>query len=395
MRIIYVHQYYLTPNEGGAIRSYHLAKAMVMAGVDVEVVTAHNQKHYRKDVLEGVKVHYLPVPYDNAYGSIKRMWAFYAFVRKTKALVRHMAKPDMFYITSTPLTTGLVGLWAKRKWGIPYVFEVRDLWPEAPVQLGAIRNRLLKNYTYQLEEEIYNHANKIVALSPGISQYILQKCPKAKITVIPNFADLDFFHEKVAVPIGKGLQPGKLTIAYTGAVGKINGLESYLLLAAEAQKSGKQWQFVLMGKGAALQHLKELSRQLGLRNFYFLPYGDKAAVRNVLAFSDLAYISFLDLPVLKTSSPNKFFDALAMGLPVLINFKGWILDLIQQNRVGYFHDKNDNQAVLSYIQSLEDNPGLRHEVGEKVRGLAASLFSKDQAVADLLDFLEIHPGQSG
>ncbi|MFC4870077.1 glycosyltransferase family 4 protein [Negadavirga shengliensis] len=388
MRIIYIHQYYLTPREGGAIRSYHLSKGMAAAGVEVEVITAHNAPDYKCVAFDGVKVHYLPVPYDNAFGVLKRMGAFYAFVRKAKALIFQMVKPDLFFITSTPLTTGIIGLWAKRKWGIPYVFEVRDLWPEAPVQLGVIRNLFLKKYLYGLEEKIYGNAQKIVALSPGIEKYIHKKCREASIAVIPNFADMDFFQSELANPDVLELQPEKLTIAYTGAVGKVNGLESYLQLAAEAQKLGKPWQFVLMGKGAELSSLKKRSKQLGLLNFHFLSYGDKNAVRDLLAFSDLVYISFQDLPVLRTSSPNKFFDALAMGKPVIVNFKGWLLDMIKQNDMGNYHDQEDSSKILSYIQSLEEDPAMLERAGKNAERLAESRFSKKEAVSRLLDFLD-------
>lgn len=143
MRIIYIHQYFVTPEEGGAVRSYHLAKGMVDAGMDVELITTHPNSQYLQKEIEGIKVHYLPIPYDNNFGFLRRLRAFYAFVHQAKRLIKKLALPDLLYITSTPLTTGLIGLWAKRKLQLPFIFEVRDLWPEAPVQVGVIRNSLL------------------------------------------------------------------------------------------------------------------------------------------------------------------------------------------------------------------------------------------------------------
>ncbi|MEX0884339.1 MAG: glycosyltransferase, partial [Cyclobacteriaceae bacterium] len=141
MKIYYVHQYYLTPVEGGAIRSFHLAQGMAEAGMAVEIIAGHNQKHYGCRWDGKVKVHLLPVNYDNNLSAIRRLLAFYKFVKTAKKLILGMEKPDLFYITSTPLTTGFIGLWAKKKWGVPFVFEVRDLWPEAPIQIKGIKNR--------------------------------------------------------------------------------------------------------------------------------------------------------------------------------------------------------------------------------------------------------------
>ena len=121
MRIIYVHQYFLTPAEGGGVRSYHLAKGMVEAGIEVDMITAHNKSHDEFKIIEGVKVHYLSVPYDNSFGILRRIRAFYRFVLKSKRLIRKLPAAQTLYITSTPLSTGIIGLWAKKKSG-PHIF---------------------------------------------------------------------------------------------------------------------------------------------------------------------------------------------------------------------------------------------------------------------------------
>ena len=215
MKVIYIHQYFRTPEQGGAVRSYHLAKGLVQQGMEVEIITAHNQPSYDQRWIDGIKVHFLPVPYDQKFGFLRRTWAFLEFVKQSKSLLKKLSRPDLLYITSTPLTTGWIGLWAKRKMALPYIFEVRDLWPEAPIQVGAIKNPLLIRYLRGLEKKIYQEALSLVALSPGIATHLSQISPKQEVALIPNFSDLDrFFPQENDLQLREslGLSEG-LTIA--------------------------------------------------------------------------------------------------------------------------------------------------------------------------------------
>lgn len=393
MRIIYVHQYFHTPEEGGGVRSYHFAKGMVDAGFEVEMITAHNKSYDEYKVIEGVKVHYLAVPYDNSYGFIRRINAFYHFVNKAKKQIKKLPPPQVFYITSTPLSTGVIGLWAKKKLGIPYIFEVRDLWPEAPIQVGAVRNKWVQKLLYDLEAKIYREAQKLVALSPGIKSYMQTVSPDSEIFLVPNFSDNDFFS-----PVGRENRPGsrggfqeRFTISYTGALGKINALEEFLYLAREAKNQSKDWQFILMGKGAKEKKLKFLCEKLCLKNVKFINHGNNIQVREVLARSDMAYISFDHYPVLKTNSPNKFFDALAMGLGIVINQKGWIYEVVAKHRIGIFHDPKDPKKTIQQLDILARDPGYLDITKKRAREVAVEYFSKDLAVKNILFVL--NPGQ--
>ena len=313
MRVIYIHQYFQTPEEGGAIRSYHLAKGLVDAGIEVEMITAHNKNHYDFRKVDGIKVHYLPVAYQHAFGTIQRIWAFRRFVIKAKQLIKKLPRPDLLYITSTPLTVGLIGLWAKKKLAVPFLFEVRDLWPEAPIQVGVIRKKWLKKALYHLEEKIYHQALQIVALSPGIKNHIVEKKPMAKPVLIPNFSDTVFFSpaKKDISTLNQWGLKERFTLSYTGALGTVNALHNFLFLAKQAQNQLKDWQFLIMGQGAKEGELKQLSQNLKLVNVRFFPFGNKEQVRNLLSITDMAYISLDNLPVLRTNSPSKFCNALA------------------------------------------------------------------------------------
>lgn len=386
MRIIYIHQYFLTPKEGGATRSYHLAKGLVEQGIEVDMISTHNQAYYDLKIIDGIRVHYLPIPYDQGFGFLKRIWAFYRFVRSAKKWIKKLPRPDYLYITSTPLTTGLVGLWAKRKFALPYIFEVRDLWPDAPIQVGAIRNPLIKKLLYALEKRIYRQALKVVALSPGIATNIRKKCPLSDLHIIPNFADTEIFkkEEKSDALLQKyGLQ-NSLTITYSGAIGQVNAVEEILDLAELAQTKDLPFQFVVMGKGSKLPDLLEKARKLKLKNFHHIPFGSKKAVAEVLNQSDVAFISFDHLPVLKTNSPNKFFDAIATGKAILVNHKGWVNDLVKRYEMGYYYNPNKPEEGLKKLELLANQPDLLKQAQSNAKSLSEKYFTKEIAISRLL-----------
>ena len=389
MKIIYIHQYFLTPDEGGAIRSYHLAKGMVDAGIEVEMITAHNEPRYDIRLIAGIKVHYLPVAYDNCFGFFKRVYSFLRFVRAAKLLIKKLPRPDFLYITSTPLTTGMIGRWAKRKLAIPYFFEVRDLWPEAPIQMGIVNSELLKRFLYRFERQIYQDASHLISLSPGIRESMERTCPNKPITIIPNFADPDFFDPSIVTDINRLdiVEEGEITVSYAGAIGHVNGLGSFLELVKVAKDRGVNCRFVLMGKGMASSEIAQEKERLGLDNLILKPFGDKHEVRKLLADSDFVYLSFLPHSILTTGSPNKFFDAIAMGKPIILNFKGWIYDIVLHSDIGIYHDNGSSDAVFDYIKKISDNPEVKVGIQKRSLELACNQFSRKKAVKALLDIL--------
>lgn len=393
MKVIYIHQYFRTPDQGGAVRSYHLAKGLVDAGIGVEMVTAHDLPHYDQRWMDGIRVHYLPVNYNQKFGFLKRIWAFWQFVVKARKLVKKLPRPDLLYITSTPLTTGLIGLWAKKRMALPYIFEVRDLWPEAPIQVGAIRNPLAKKMLYGLEKRIYDQALSLVALSPGIADHLQKTSSSREVALIPNFSDLD-----VCFPKNKnqnlaqelGLTKG-LSIAYTGALGLVNAVEELLDLAEIAQNKQKNWNFLIMGTGSHEQSLRKIVGDKTLRNVRFIPFGSKEKVNEVLSLADFAWISFAHLPVLKTNSPNKFFDALASGKAILVNHKGWLFDLMKTHELGISCLPGKMESAFAKLEKLADNPAEMDRMGRNSRKLAEAYFSKEIAIDRLLQVIKPKP----
>ena len=390
MRLVYIHQYFRTPEQGGAVRSYHLAKGLIEAGVEVELITAHSGNSYDQRWIDGIKVHYLPVDYDQKFGFFRRIWSFLQFVRQSKKLLKKLSRPDLLYVTSTPLTTGWIGLWAKRKLALPYIFEVRDLWPEAPIQVGVIQNPLLIRFLRRLEKKIYDQSLSLVALSPGIAAHLNQISPNRSVALIPNFSDLSQFFPKEknqSLADSLGLTSG-LTIAYTGALGQVNAVEELLELAKMAQERGKNWNFLIMGAGSHEVLLREKAKKMDLRSTHFLPYSSKEQVNEVLALADFAWISFAHYPVLKTNSPNKFFDAIAAGKAILVNHKGWVHDLVKTHELGISFLPGKWEKAFVRLEELESDRDKIQVMGRRARKLAETQFAKELAVSRLIEVIQ-------
>ncbi len=382
MKILYVHQYFKTPVDGGSIRSYYLARGLVEAGHEVTMLTAH-KGHREIKFVDGINVHYLPVFYNNKFGFFKRIWSFLKFVYLARKESRLIGKMDLAYVMTTPLTTGFIATYLKRELDIPYYFEVGDLWPEAPVQMGVIKNRLLKKWLYSLEKQFYFEADKVIALSPAIRNSIERVSPDTKVHVIPNMADCDFFHANFSV--GDFSKTNEFQITYCGAIGRANYLEFLLDVAKESQLQQLPVKFNIIGDGSEVERLKRSARRLS--NVAFYPQSNKEEVKALLDESDATYISFKDVKILNTGSPNKLFDSLASGKLTIINFEGWIKNLVTRNKCGFYHDPKSPVTFTRKLRIFLASPELLNRYQRNARKLAELHYDKELQVIKLLKIL--------
>lgn len=391
MKILYIHQYFKTPEEGGAIRSWYIAKAMVQAGHEVTMITSINQRRPLKTNIDGITVHYLPVRYKNSYGFIRRLIAFLYFAHKAYYLSRRFAGIDLAYITSTPLTVGLVALRLRQRRNVPYIFEVRDLWPEAPIQIGAIKNPLLKAITRRLENHIYRKASKIIALSPGTRDFIKQIVRKKPVLFCPNMSDCDFFkpgNGPLKNLIDHYTLKGNFVISYFGALGKANQLTFLLDLAEKSRQDKKNIRFFIIGDGAMKKSLVCEAKKRDLLNVFFIDHVNKVELKKYLSVTHAAYISFARYPVLEHNSPNKFFDALASGKLVITNTGGWIRDLVEENKCGFYYDPDIPAECLKKLEPFLNGQRPLLEYQKNARKLAENRFERKNLTSKILDFIE-------
>ena len=405
MRILYLHQYFLTRSDIGGTRSYEFSRYLKRQGHEVTIITAGSNKpddegKSGRRQIEGVDVIELNAGYRNSMtgtglGYGRRIYNFLYFAIASTLKVLTEPKPDVVFATSTPLTIGIPGLIISKLRRVPLVFEVRDLWPEAPVQLGALNSPIFIKVAQWLERTIYRNSAHIVALSPGMRDGVLKaKVPESRVTTIPNASDLDLFGPSVDGTAfrEKLTLNGQFTCAYFGAMGLANGLGFVVDAAAELKKRQvTDIVFVLHGEGKERQMLEARCSAEGLTNVIFSnPVAQKTAVAELAAAANVCMTIYKNVPILYTCSPNKMFDSLAAGRPVLVNMPGWLQGLVEKNRAGVFVEPDNAADFADKVIYLRDNPELCAEFGKNARRIAEEKFARHKLAQQLEQiFLEV------
>jgi glycosyltransferase involved in cell wall biosynthesis len=398
VRILYLHQYFVTPDMNGGTRSYEMARRFVREGHEVNVVTSVRDgscaRGWSTRTVDGIHVHELPVAYSNRMSHRARMRAFAEFAVRAPARAAAIGG-DVVLATSTPLTIAVPGAYAARRLGAPMVFEVRDLWPELPVAVGALRNRAVVRAAEALERFAYRNASRIVALSPGMRDGIVATgYPAERVSVIPNAADIATFR----APAG-GAAPfleryprlrGFKLVVYAGTLGPINGVDYLVDLAASAKARGAHnLRFVAIGDGRERERIVAHAREAGVlgSNFEVLEPLPKAMMPSVLAAASVACSLFVDVPAMRHNSANKFFDALAAGRPVFVNHEGWQADLLRRHGAGLVGPAGDAGRAAAELISFLADEGRQQGAGAAA-ALLAGAFDRDALARRLLQTLE-------
>ncbi|MBE0508157.1 MAG: glycosyltransferase family 4 protein [Marinospirillum sp.] len=400
MKIIYLHQYFNTPEMSGGTRSYEMARRMVAAGHEVHMVTSiressSNHTDWFLTDEAGIHVHWYPVPYSNNMSYAQRIRAFlsFAFAARKKAV---QLEGDVIFATSTPLTIALPAVPAARKKKIPMVFEVRDLWPEMPIAVGALNNPVLRFAARKLENWAYKNASAVVALSPGMKEGVVRTgYPKQKVAVIPNSSDnAEFAYNPDAAKSFRAQRSwlgDKPLLVYTGTFGKINGVGYMVDLALALKKLGSDICILLVGQGAERDLVVEKAQEQGVYEYNLfienpLPKKDIPAL---LSAATMATALFIDLPEMRPNSANKFFDALASGTPVFINYGGWMHDLIAANDCGLPMWQKPINEVAEILHAKMHDQNWLEASGSSARKLAENSFARDDLANQLNKLLEL------
>lgn len=395
MKIIYIHQYFVTPNEPGGTRSYWISQELVKRGHQVTMICSTNKNHPQacETDIDGIHVIYVKNDYSNYMSAPRKVLSFLNFLRLAIKAGKKQQEVDIVFATSTPLTIGYVAmrLRAIKKW--PYVFEVRDLWPEFPIQIGAIKNPLLIKVLRKLEKRIYDKAEHVVALSPGMKDGVLKAgTPENKVTMIPNMAKPDkFFPHEPNMDIAQkfGIDTNKFNVIHFGSMGRANGLKYIIDTAKVLQDKGEtDINFVFLGDGATCPMLKKQVEEQKLRNVQFLGNHPMDVVSDIVNLCDASITSFLNLPILKTNSPNKLFDSLSAGKPIIVNSAGWTKDLVEKNDCGFYVDpESPSDFAEKLLMYMGEKETLRRW-GENARRLSIEVFDKDILSAKVADVIE-------
>jgi glycosyltransferase involved in cell wall biosynthesis len=400
MHILYFHQHFSTPKGSTGIRSYEMAKCLLKHGHEVTMVCGSYAggesglqypfvKGRREGSVDGIRIIEFNLSYSNTDSFLKRSTVFIQYAIKSITLA-FTENYDVLFATTTPLTAGIPGIFARWLRGKPFVFEVRDLWPELPKEMGVIKNPIILGLMSLLEWASYHSANRCIGLSPGIIQGIAKRSVLAsKIRMIPNGCDLSIFTQSKNPWRPEGVAPNDLMAVFTGTHGIANGLDAALDTAAELQKRGRtDIKLVFIGQGKLKPALQERATNESLLNVIFHAPVNKEKLADLLYSADIGMQLLANVPAFYFgTSPNKFFDYIAASLPVLNNYPGWLAEMIEENQCGFTVPPENPAAFADALEAAADNRDALKLMGEQAYQLAVETFNRRQLTDEWVDWV--------
>jgi glycosyltransferase involved in cell wall biosynthesis len=409
MNVLYFCQYFSTRQGSWYGRPYEFSQRLIERGHEVTMVCGSNTRSgtgleqpflrgKREGDCDGIRVVEFDLNYSNYDGVATRSWKFakYALRGITFALREDY---DLIFCTSTPLTAGLPGIAASTVRRKPFVFEVRDLWPELPKAMG-MTNPVLLGAMSLLEWASYRSAKACVGLAPGIVEGIRARgVDKSATVMIPNGCDLELFRpEEGERPSVDGVPDDHFVALFAGAHGQANGLDAVLDAAAVLKARGrKDITLLLVGDGKFKPALQERAAREGLDNVVFKDIMPKPELSRVMQRADAGLMVLANIEAFyHGTSPNKFFDYISNGLAVVNNYPGWLAELIEGHEAGSAVPPEDPAAFADALVRLADAPEETKAMGRRARALAEARFSRRDLADRFVDCLErVQAGMSG
>ncbi|PMC74771.1 glycosyltransferase family 4 protein [Brachybacterium sp. UMB0905] len=376
MRITYIHQHFVLPDEPGGSRPWEFSRRLARNGHRVTMICGGPEG--LRTTREGVEIIRLPIPYSNSMGFVSRILSFARFM-VSATWVAAKTPADLVFASSTPLTVAVPGMIAALVRRRPFVFEVRDLWPGVPVELGLLTNRAMIAVARALEKLTYRQSRSVIALSPSMADGVREVHPDANVHLVPNSADVELFRvsadERRKLRAGFDWGDDELVLAYCGSFGRSYDLEWTVRVAAELKDDPVR--VVLVGEGATTDDLTALCKTLGLDPAAIL-WGSrpKSEVAKIVSAADVVVSTLIDHPALEGNSLNKVFDAMAAGRPVLFNHRGWLGGTMADKGAGWLASREPASAA-SLIRTLVSERETVEESAAQSAALGDAQFSRD------------------
>jgi len=386
-------QYYHTPDCPTAARPYALVERLARDH-DVTVITTRawepkRQTHRVPWVPPGTELVRFDVPYDNTMTPRQRLGAFVQYAARAVAYGLRMPRPDVILGSSTPLTAAAAAAAVATLRGVPWIFEVRDLWPDFPIQMGAIPWPGVRHALYGLEFALYRSAAQVVTLSPDMERHVRAGAPSASVHTNVYGADL----ERVDAISGDDLDTlrqkfgldRRFLVLYAGSFGRANAIPT-LLDAARRLSDRSDVRVAFAGSGHHADRVEAAARDHPhIRRLPPLPYPQALAL---FRLADVSLVSFRDRPILSTNAPAKFFDSLAAGTPVVVTNSGWTKRFVERHGCGWSVPAEAPDALADRLQRLLDIPGIMHVAGRRAHRVARDRFDRTSLMDEYVALIE-------
>lgn len=401
MHVLLIHQVFTSPNQWGGTRHYELAQRLLKEGHRFTAVASNIGYVTQRPIVDGrglvreQRVGGIRVLRAYTYPSLQRSFswrviAFVSFMCTSVWAALQAGSVDLVMGTSPPIFQA-VSAWLlaviRRR---PFLLEIRDLWPAFAIDIGVLKNPILIILSHWLERFLYARATHLLVNSPAYRDYLVGKgVPATKISLIPNGVDPDMFDPDARgerIRQQWGLQ-GQFVVTYAGIMGLANDIPT-ILRAADRLRDQAHIRFLLVGDGMKRPDLESLARQLQLPNVTFAGSYPKSEISEVLAASDACLATLKDIPMFRTTYPNKVFDYMAAGRPTILAIDGVIRRVVEAANGGVFVPPGDDAALADAVLSLSQDGQRAKALGRAARAYVVEHFNRHQHAAQFLELVQ-------
>jgi len=400
MRVVLIHQAFVAPDEAGGTRHYELAKRAIEQGIDFTIVAsdisyltgqraAAAEKGISEQNFAGLRV-LRAYTYPSLHRSfVWRMVSFLSFMLTSIRAAWRAGRIDLVMGTSPPIFQALSAWLVARLRRRPWLLEIRDLWPEFAIDLGVLRNPALIRLSRWLERFLYARAAHLLVNSPAYRDYLIMKGVRPdKISLIANGVDASLFDPAARA---EGLREAhgltdKFVVTYAGALGLANDIETILRAAARLDEH-PPIHFLLIGDGKERARLESRARELNVANITFVGARPKSEMPGWLAASDACVATLKDIPMFRTTYPNKVFDYMAAGRPTVLAIDGCIRQVVEAARAGVCVPPGDDRALAEAVLALSADRRRAAEMGRRARAYVVEHFDRRQQANDFVALL--------
>ena len=403
MRIAFICQYFVPEIGAPSARVSELCREWVRAGHDVTVVTGfpnhptgiippeYRGAIFRRELLDGITVFRNWLYATPNEGFIKRTLSHLSFMLSALVLSTPRMRGHDVIVVSSPAFFVVISAWfMSRLWRIPYVFEVRDLWPGIFVELGVLKNRIIIRALEAVEMFLYRQAAKVVVVTHSFRDILLRRgLADTHVVTITNGVDCEAFRpgpRDDEIRRAHGLD-NTFVVLYIGAHGISHAL-SAVLEAARALESDRDIAFVFVGEGAEKRMLMQKAEQQGLRNVRFVPGQPKHQVAAWYATADAALVPLRNIPLFETFIPSKMFEIMACARPIVGSVRGEARTILQKSGGALIVDPEDAAGIAAAVRSLHGNRALGARLGEAGRRFVEAQYDRRALANDYLRVLE-------
>jgi len=402
MRILFISQYFPPEMGAPAARTYELARRWVQMGAEVTVVTAVPNhptgvvpQAYRNGCLfeeniDGIRVLRTWIYAAANRGFWRRSANYLSFLFSSLWFgVRRAGPADLIIATSPQFLVGIAGWIASRMRGVPFVFEVRDLWPDSIAAVGALREGILLQFLQRIEMMLYREATLVVGVAYSTKTELVRRgVDPGKVVIIPNGADSQVFRELekyngIRENLGLGR---KFVVSYVGTHGMAHGLET-VLESADRLRSNEDIQFLFVGDGARREQLERLAADKRLPNVRFVGVQPRERIPSYIATSDVSVVPLRRQPLFEKVLPSKIFEIMGCARPLILGVEGEARAAVQDAQAGLCVRPEDPDDLSQAILTLYHNPERADRMGQNGREYVRRNFCRDKLAQRYMDVL--------